>query len=187
MPSLETNFSQDEYDTLPDDFDFSAVVEPPVHGTQHSSDDIGLDEYDLFNETDPFADIDLDTIAALGPRSITGRVAQPPATDRLQEGDIHMPSQRALDSGGASTHSTQYSFDEMDAAFLDEVRDIERNAVRMEQSNRPLMEWHQNCGSLNFLDPGAQLIPSSQAPASQGLRELFAYETSNPLKSHALL
>ena len=187
MPSLETEFSQDEYDALPDDFDFSAVVEPPVHGMQPPINNIELDEYDMFNEMDTFADIDLDTIAALGPRSITGRVAQPPATDRLQEGDIHMPIQRALDSGGASTHSTQYSFDEMDAAFLDEVRDIERNAVRMEQSNRPLMEWHQNCGSLNFLDPGAQLIPSSQAPASQGLRELFAYETSNPLKSHALL
>ena len=140
MPSLETNFSQDEYDTLPDDFDFSAVAEPPVHGTQHSRDDIGLDEYDLFNETDTFADIDLDTIAALGPpRSITSAVAQPQATDRLQEGDIHMSSQRALESGGASTNSTQYSFDEVDAAFLDEVRDIERNAVRIEHSKRLLM------------------------------------------------
>ncbi|TBU34978.1 hypothetical protein BD311DRAFT_773145 [Dichomitus squalens] len=124
MPSSAPNNTPDEYDTLPDDFDFSAV-----------RDDVALDEYDLFNETDTFANVDLDTIAALGParRSTQVGVEQPPAISRLQEGDAQMRSQRTAQSGSVSAASTQYTFDEVNSAFLDEVEEIERNAYRSEQ------------------------------------------------------
>ncbi|KAI1797629.1 hypothetical protein LXA43DRAFT_981303 [Ganoderma leucocontextum] len=133
--------SSDEFDTgtLPDDFDFSAVEEVPRAPPPQPRHDLVLDEYDLYNETDTFADIDLDAVAELGlparPGPSTPPVAQPPTNAQPPpEGDIQMRSQRGQDSGRGSTASTQYSFDEVDSAFLEEVNAIEHNAVRTVQA-----------------------------------------------------
>ena len=118
--------SLDEFDTLPDDFDFSAIQDPlapsppPQLRTQPD-----IDEYDIYNETNTFSGIDLDTIAALAPP------AQPSTNTHLpSEHNALIGSQRRQDSGSVSSTSTQYSFDEVDSSFLDEVDAIERNAVR---------------------------------------------------------
>lgn len=131
--------SLDEFDILPDDFDFSAVEDfsrlaPMQLRTQRYP-----DEYDLYNETDTFADIDLDTIAELGPPAPPAVVpSTPPVGQPLTnaqpppESNADMESQRRQDSDGVSAGSTQYSFDEIDSAFLEEVDAIEHHVVRTE-------------------------------------------------------
>ncbi len=132
--------SRDEFDSLPDDFDFTVVEASPRAPPPQPRNDPVLDEYDLFNETDTFADIDLDAIVELGPPArrllpASQPVAQPPVNAQLPlESETVIASQRAQGSGSTSTISTQYSFDEVDSAFLEEVNAIEHNAVRTAQA-----------------------------------------------------
>ncbi|PIL29630.1 hypothetical protein GSI_08267 [Ganoderma sinense ZZ0214-1] len=133
--------SPDEFDTLPDDYDFSAVQVLPRASPPQPRPHPDPDEYDIYNETDTFADIDLDTIAELGPPAqpvpgpFTSLVAQPPTnTQPPPERGSLMGSQHRRGSGSGSTTSTQYSFDDVNSAFLEEVNAIERNAVRTAQA-----------------------------------------------------
>nr|VWO94111.1 E3 ubiquitin protein ligase (EC [Ganoderma boninense] len=128
--SLAPAPSPDEFDALPDDYDFSAVQVLSHASPPQSRPHPELDEYDIYNETDTFADIDLDEIAELGPPAqpvpgpSTSPVAQPPM-------NTQPPPER--DTLIASPNSTQYSFDEVNSTFLEEVNTIERNAVRIAQ------------------------------------------------------
>ncbi|RPD81720.1 hypothetical protein L226DRAFT_5776 [Lentinus tigrinus ALCF2SS1-7] len=119
--------SQDEFADLPDIVDFSIIR--TEDDTRNYSRNL-LDEfaeYDSYNEHDPYADLDFDTIPGLGgaPRSETGEHI------RSETSDVEIHSQRLSNS------STQYSFDELDDAALHELNDIEMRDSRVQQINAP--------------------------------------------------
>ena len=130
MPSVATalpsRFSQGAFDSLPDEFGLGVVVEPPVHN-RASAGDGEFDEYDLYNESNSFADVNLDAIAELGPvdgASMPRRAAERTSQHITRNNNpIAPPAEQppAPSLQSASVLSTQYTFDEIDDAYLREV------------------------------------------------------------------
>ncbi|KAL6304178.1 hypothetical protein BKA93DRAFT_784219 [Sparassis latifolia] len=119
--------TEDEFDALPDDFegiDFDSIPELSINSQTHpaQSED---DQFDDF--PDPFTGVDWATVPALGVTTTSDAVhdAQDgPTLPQRQDGEpsrISTPPPRP----DSSRSSTQYSFDELDAAFLEELDALE--------------------------------------------------------------
>ena len=125
--------SEDEFADLPDIVDFSILCTQEHTGGARTDSLDEFAQYDLFNEHDPYADIDLDAIPGLGAPVQGGSETRERDNTGMQVPEA--PSQSPPDT------STQYSFDELDDAALKELDEIEARETRGKSvkppSNKP--------------------------------------------------
>ncbi|RDX56160.1 hypothetical protein OH76DRAFT_600273 [Lentinus brumalis] len=120
MSGTSSSQSQDEFADLPDIVDFS-LIRPEDYADNsatHSLDEFA--EYDLYNEHDPYADLDLNTVPGLG--------APTPQTAEQDHARMQPENQNQV----LSDSSSQYLFDEPNEVALTESNNIEElNHIEM--------------------------------------------------------